>query len=377
VAKRDYYEVLGIPRGASKDDIKKAYRKLAVQYHPDKNPGDTAAEEKFKEATESYEILSNDQKRQAYDQYGFAGVEGMAGGPGSGDFSNAFRDFEDIFGDFSSIFGSMFGGGRQSRSGGRRSNQPQRGADLRYDLQISFKDAVFGTKVEVSYTRGVNCDQCSGSGAENGSSRKTCSTCGGSGQVRQSSGFFSIASVCPTCRGEGAVLENPCRQCRGSGMTNKNQRIKVTIPPGIEAGKRINIPGQGEAGPMGGQPGDLYVFIQVKPHEYYERDGADLYCVIPIHMVQAALGAEIFVPTLDERKIKVKISPGTQNGAMLRIKGEGVPYLNSPGKRGDLYLKIQVHVPTKLSGKAKHLLEEFAEIEGTNINPTPVRLKDL
>ena len=374
MAKRDYYEVLGIARGASKDDIKKAYRKLAVQHHPDKNPGDKAAEEKFKEATEAYEILANDQKRQAYDQFGFAGVEGM--GQGSGDFSSAFRDFDDLFGDFSSIFGTFFGGGSRS-SGGRRRAQPQRGADLRYDLPIDFKEAVFGTKVEVAYNRSVSCEVCHGSGSEKGGGRKTCPTCGGSGQVRQSSGFFSIASTCPSCSGEGTVIENPCRSCHGSGATKKNQRIKVTIPAGIEDGKRINIPGQGEAGPQGGEAGDLYVFIQVRPHEFFERDGVNLYCVIPIDFVQASLGAEILVPSLDEKKIKVRIPAGTQNGTMLRIKGEGVPYLQTPSKRGDLYLKVQVQIPSKLSGKAKALLEEYAAVEGQNTSPSPVRLKDL
>jgi molecular chaperone DnaJ len=378
VAKRDYYEVLGIPRGASKDDIKKAYRKLAVQFHPDKNPGDTASEEKFKEATEAYEILSSDQKRQAYDQFGFAGVEGMAGGPGSGDYSSAFRDFDDIFGDFSGFFGSFFGGGGGNRtSSGRRRGGPARGADLRYDIQIPFKDAVFGTKVEVSYTRGVSCDTCSGTGSEAGSGRKTCPTCQGAGQVRQSSGFFSIASVCPTCKGEGTVVENPCKKCRGTGTEKKSQRIKVTIPAGIEDGKRINIPGQGEAGPRGGEPGDLYVFIQVQPHEYYERDGNDVYCVIPIDMIQAALGTEIHVPTLDDKKIKVKIEPGTQNGKMLRIKGEGVPQLHNAGRRGDLYIKVQVNIPQRLSAKSKSLLEEVAKNEGQNVSPSPIRLRDL
>lgn len=372
MAKRDYYEVLGIPRGASKEDIKKAYRNLAVRYHPDKNPGDKQAEEKFKEASEAYEILSNDQKRQAYDQFGFAGVEGM--GSGGGASSDAFRDFDDIFGDFSSIFGSFFGGGR---SGGRRRSEPQRGADLRYDFPVSFKDAVFGTKAEISYNRSVSCDTCNGSGAEQGAGRKTCPTCRGAGQVRQSQGFFSIASTCPTCSGEGSIVENPCRVCRGSGRVKKNQRIKVTIPAGIEDGKRINIPGQGEAGPLGGEPGDLYVFIQVRPHEYFERDGVDLYCVIPIDITQASLGAEIHVTSLDEKKIRVKIPAGTQNGTLLRIKNEGVPYLQSPGRRGDLYLKVQVQIPTRISSKAKSLLEEFAGLEGQNSSPKPVRLKDL
>ncbi|KGE73774.1 molecular chaperone DnaJ [Spirochaeta lutea] len=377
MAKRDYYEVLGITKGAPKDEIKKAYRKLAVKYHPDKNPGDKQAEDRFKEATEAYEVLSNDQKRQAYDQFGFAGLEGMAGGQSGHDYSSVFRDFDDLFGDFSSIFGSFFGGGGGSRgrSGGR--SQPKRGADLRYDLEIPFKDAAFGTKVEVSYTRSVHCEGCKGSGEESGSGRKTCPTCGGNGQVRQASGFFSIASVCPTCQGQGTVVERPCKSCGGNGLQKKHQRIKVTIPPGIEDGKRISIPGQGEAGPQGGKEGDLYVFIHVQPHQFYERDGADLYCVIPIDIVQATLGAEILVPTLEDKKVKVKIAPGTQNGKMMRLKNEGIPYLNNPSRRGDLYIKVQVDVPKKISSKSKELLEEFARIEGQVNSPQPVPLKEL
>jgi molecular chaperone DnaJ len=313
LAKRDYYEVLGVQKGASSDEIKKAYRKLAVQYHPDKNPGDKPAEEKFKEASEAYEVLSDDKKRAAYDQYGFAGIEGMGGGA-SQDFSNVFRDFEDLFGGFD-IFDSLFGG---SRRRGRSGSSRQQGADLRYDLEIPFVDAAFGTKVEISYVKNNSCEHCGGNGAERGTGRKTCPTCHGAGQVRRSQGFFSIASACPTCGGAGTIIEQPCKVCHGKGTTQKSQRIKVTIPPGIENGKRINIQGQGDAGKNGGPPGDLYVFIRVKGHDYFERDGVDLYCVIPIEFPQAALGAEIMVPTLDGKRAKVKIPSGTQNGKMLR-----------------------------------------------------------
>ncbi|WP_455381662.1 molecular chaperone DnaJ [Salinispira pacifica] len=376
MAKRDYYEVLGVPKGGSKDDIKKAYRKLAVQYHPDRNPGDKAAEEKFKEATEAYEVLADDKKRQAYDQFGFAGVEGMGGNAGAHDFSSVFRDFEDIFGDFSGIFDSFFGGaGARTRSRGRTA--VQRGADLRYDLEIPFKDAVFGTKVEISYARNTACQVCNGSGAESGSGRKTCPTCGGAGQVRRSSGFFSIASTCPTCNGEGSVIDNPCRACSGSGVTRKSQKIKVTIPAGIESGKRINIHDQGDVGPNGGAAGDLYVFIHVKSHEYFERSGDDVYCVIPISFTQAALGSEIHVPTLDDKKVKVKIPSGTQNGKVLRLRNEGVPHLQSPSRRGDLYVKIQVMIPERLTGRAKTLLKELAEVEGEESNPQPIPLAEL
>ncbi|MCL1819015.1 MAG: molecular chaperone DnaJ, partial [Spirochaetaceae bacterium] len=300
MAKRDYYEVLGIARSASNDDIKKAYRKLAIQYHPDKNQGNKEAEEKFKEATEAYEILSDQKKRSAYDQFGFAGVEGAAGGRGFG--SAAFHDFSDIFGDFgdfSGIFESFFGGGRRSSGGGRGS--AQRGSDLRYDAEIDFKDAVYGTKLEIEYNHSAGCPACGGTGGESGSGRKTCTTCGGSGQVRRSSGFFSIASACPSCRGEGFIIEKPCKNCGGSGVVRKRQKIKVTIPAGIEHGRRIPIQGQGDAGPGGGEAGDLYVVIHIRPHEYFERDGNDLYCVVPISITQAALGAELDIPSIMDK----------------------------------------------------------------------------
>jgi len=370
VAKRDYYEVLGLQKDASKDDIKKAYRKLAIQYHPDKNPGNKEAEEKFKEPPEAYEVLSDDQTRAAYDQCGFAGVEGMGGG--QQDFSSAFRDFEDIFGDFSGIFDTFFGGG------GRRSSQSssgiRQGANLRYDLEISFKDAVFGTKAEVAYTRNEVCSTCHGSGASGGSGRKVCTTCGGTGQIRRSQGFFSIASPCPTCGGEGYVIEHPCRECGGTGVQKKKQKIMVTIPPGIEDGKRIVIPNQGDAGPNGGPYGDLYVFIRVRPHEYFERDGLDLYCAVPISITQAALGSELYVTTLDNRKIKVKIPAGIQNGKMLRIREEGIP---SGGRKGDLYIKLMIQIPARLSKRGRELLEELAKVEGENTSPQPIPLSEL
>ena len=373
MAKRDYYEVLGVSKGASADEIKKAYRKLAIKYHPDKNQGNKDAEEKFKEGTEAYEVLSDAKKKQVYDQYGFAGVEGLNGGGGH-DYSSVFRDFEDIFGDFGGIFDSFFGGGSGRRSG--RSAQP-RGSDLRYNLNIPFKDAVFGTKVQIGYNRQVECLSCSGSGAETGGGKKMCPTCGGSGQVRRSSGFFSIASACPTCNGDGYVIQNPCRSCRGTGLAQKNQKIKVTIPAGIESGKRINIPGQGNASPNGGLTGDLYVYITVATHKYFERDGADIYCVIPISMTQAALGSELMVATLDGKKAKLKIPAGTQNDKILRLRGEGIPYLHNAGRRGDMYIKIRVNIPTKLNSKVKILLKEISELEGGKKNPDPIPLTEL
>ncbi|MDR1901915.1 MAG: molecular chaperone DnaJ [Treponema sp.] len=368
MAKRDYYEVLGVQKNASKDDIKKAYRKLAIQYHPDKNPGNKEAEEKFKEATEAYEILADDQKKAAYDQFGFAGVEGM-GGPQ--DFSQTFRGFEDIFGDFSGIFDTFFGGGRRSGGGGGGIRQ---GANLRYDIEIPFKDAVFGTKVEIQYSRNEACPACKGSGAANGAGKKTCPTCQGSGQVRHSQGFFSVASTCPSCGGEGYIIEQPCKECGGSGNQKKRQKIMVTIPAGVENGKRVVIPRQGDAGPGGGSPGDLYVFIRVKPHEYFERQGLDLYCAVPISITQAALGTDIHVTTLDGKTIKVKIPPAIQNGKMLRIRDEGVP---AGGRRGNLYIKLMVQIPAKLSKRGRELMEELARTEGENDAPKPIPLSEL
>ena len=378
MAKRDYYEVLGIPKNASKDDIKKAYRRLAVANHPDKNPGDKAAEERFKEATEAYEIISDDQKRAAYDQFGFAGVDGM--GQGSQDFTNIYRDFEDIFGgfgDFSSIFDNLFGGTGARGGSGRRRGEPPRGTNLRYDLQLSFEDAVFGTNVEIAYSRDEACSVCSGSGSEAGGGRKVCPTCQGSGQVRRSSGFFSIASPCPTCSGEGHTIDKPCRSCGGSGLTKKKQKIKVTIPPGMDDGRRLSVAGQGDTGPNGGRPGDLYVFIHVRPHEFFERDGYDLYCAMPISITKAALGGEITVPTIDGKKVKVNIPAGTQHGKMLRLREEGVPGANGGARRGDMYIKLMVQVPIKLSRKGKELLEELQKVEGDNDAPKPLKLSEL
>ena len=369
MAKRDYYEVLSVQKNASKDDIKKAYRKLAIQYHPDKNPGNKAAEEKFKEATEAYEVLSDDQKKQAYDQFGFAGVEGM-GGSTPHDFSQTFRGFEDIFGDFSGIFDTIFGGGAGRRGGGGQ----RQGANLRYDIEIAFKDAVFGTKVEVQYTRNDACAPCKGSGAASGTGRKVCPTCKGTGQIRQSAGFFSMASPCRSCGGQGETIEKPCSECGGSGAQKKRQKIMVTIPPGAENGKRVVIPRQGDAGPAGGPAGDLYVFIRVKPHEFFERQGEDLYCAIPISITQAALGAEIQVPTLEGKTIKVKIPSGVQNGKLLRIRDEGVPVSS---RRGNLYIKIMVQVPEKLSRRGRELMEELSKVEGEDNSPKPIPLSDL
>jgi molecular chaperone DnaJ len=374
MAKRDYYEVLGVQKNAGREEIKKAYRQLAIKHHPDRNQGDKSAEDKFKEATEAYEILADDRKRQAYDQYGFAGLSGM-GQPTAQDFSTIFQGFEDIFGDVSGIFDSFFGGGTRRRSSGRGGGQ--RGSDLRYDMEISFLESVFGAKKEVTYPRAERCDACKGTGAEKGAGRKLCPTCGGSGQVRRNSGFFSIASTCPSCNGEGEIVERPCSECRGVGTVRRTRTITITIPAGIEDGKRLSLSGQGDAGANGAQDGDLYVFLRVQPHECFEREGKDVYCAVPISMTQAALGAEIVVPTLDDRTVRVSVPAGTQNGRILRLRGEGIPELHSPSRRGDMYIKIVVRVPTKISPKARELLKELATVSGEEKNPRPIPLSEL
>jgi len=370
VAKRDYYEVLGVSKKASQDEIKKAYRKLAIENHPDRNQGDKAAEERFKEASEAYEILSNEQKRQAYDQFGFAGVE--SGGPQ--EYTNVYRDFSDLFGGgLGDIFGSFFGGGRTTQ----RPRGPESGASLRYDVEIDFKEAVFGTKIEISYTHQVHCSVCKGTGAKNGSGKKLCPTCKGAGQVRHNSGFFSIASTCPTCGGEGHIIENPCPECHGTGLMRKQQKLKVAIPAGVDTGNRVSISGMGDAGANGGPPGDLYVYVNVRPHPYFERMGNDLYCQIPISITQAALGGEVEVTTIDDVVVKVTIPTGTQNGKVLRLRNKGVPKLRgSLDQRGDLYIKIIVETPHKLSREAKKIMSELATALGENKRPKPIPFED-
>jgi molecular chaperone DnaJ len=371
LAKRDYYEILGVQKSASKDEIKKAYRKLAIQYHPDKNPGDKSAEEKFKEATEAYEILSDDQKRSTYDQFGHAGLDGMGQ---THDFSN-FRGFEDIFGgsDFSNIFDNLFGGfGFGGSSGGKRKNV-RTGSNLRYDVEIPFKDAIFGAKVEIQFSRQETCPACKGSG---GTGKKQCPTCGGLGQVRQSGGFFSMAATCPSCHGEGSIIQNPCKECNGSGTQKKRVKILVTIPPGVENGRRLVISGQGDAGPGSLPPGDLFVVVAVRPHKHFERHGYDLYCAVPISITQAAIGGEMQITSLSDKTIKIKIPPGTSNGKLLRVRGEGIAVISSQA-RGDLYIKLIVRVPEKVSKRGKELLEEFARIEGENTSPSPIPLSEI
>lgn len=379
--KRDYYEVLGIQKGATEDEIKKAYRKLAVKYHPDRNPGDKTAEEKFKEATEAYEVLSDDQKRPIYDQYGFAGLDGMGGaGAGGAQYSHAFHDFSDLFGNmgggagggFSDIFDNIFGGGRSSR---RRANEPAQGQSLRYDLNISFKDAVYGTKAEITFQHNEACSECKGTGGAKGSKRKSCPTCGGAGQVRRQAGFFSVQQTCPACGGTGTAIDKPCTKCRGSGYETVTKKVSLTIPAGVDDGKRIAIPRMGDVGQNGGPAGDLIVMLHVEQHEYFERDGRDLYCAVPVTFAQAALGVTLDITSLDGKKIKFAVPAGTTNGKLYKIKGEGVPYADS--RKGDLYVKIIVQIPTHLTAEQKKLMEEFARIENATTSPHCVPLASL
>ena len=346
--KRDYYEVLGVARGATDQEIKSAYRKLALQYHPDRNPNNPDAEEKFKECSEAYAILADGDKRALYDRFGHAGV----GGEASGGFdATVFQDFGDIFGEFFG-FGDLFGGGSS-----RRRSRAQRGADLREDITLEFEEAVFGTETKVNVRRHDICETCQGSGAAAGKAPVTCRSCGGKGQVRYQQGFFSIARTCPTCQGAGSVITDPCASCKGEARVLKQKVVEVKVPAGVEHGTRIRFNGFGEAGAFGGPPGDLYVVLHVKEHAFFEREGNDLHCVIPVSFTQAALGAEIEVATL-EGQHTLKVPEGTQSGTTLRIRNRGVPVLNGHGK-GDLYVEVRVQTPAKLNKRQREILQEL------------------
>jgi molecular chaperone DnaJ len=360
--KRDYYEVLGLAKGAGVDEIKKAYRKLAVKYHPDKNPGDADAEEKFKEAAEAYGVLSDEEKRAKYDRFGHQGLGGMGGFD-----PNQFADFGDILGDLFG-FGDFFGGGR--RRGGSRAT---RGNDLRYDLTLEFEEAVFGKDVTLDVPRSANCVTCDGSGAKPGTQPVTCSGCGGRGQVRYSQGFFAVARTCPQCGGAGKVIKDPCATCNGAGRVREEKKISVKIPAGVDEGSRLRVAGEGEAGFNGGPPGDLYVFLSVKEHAKFQRRDYDIHSEHPLSITQATLGADVKVDTIDGPE-SLKIPSGTQPNQVFRLRGKGVQFLQGSG-RGDHYVHVIVRVPTTLTEEQRALLARFAETQGETL-PEPKGVLD-
>ena len=360
MAKRDYYDVLGVNKSSSADQIKSAYRKLAVKYHPDKNKDDKAAEEKFKEASEAYHVLSNSERKQNYDNFGHAAFDNGGGGRsgfGNFDFSGSFSD---IFEDF---FGEGFGGGRRSR----RSNN--RGSDLRYDLSISLEEAYTGKKQDIKFSTSEKCDTCKGSGSKPGHNAGTCSMCGGHGQVRSSQGFFTVQQTCPQCSGSGEMITNPCTNCGGQGKKQASKRLSVSIPKGVDDGTRIRLAGKGEAGSRGAGNGDLYLFINVYSHDLFKRSDENLFFECPISIADAALGTSIEIPTVDGGKAKIKIPSGTQSGKQFRLKAKGMPYIRGSGF-GDLYVQVNTEVPISLNKEQKELLEKFREIENEKSNPS-------
>jgi len=360
MAKRDYYEILGVPRSADADTLKKSYRKLAMKWHPDRNPGDEKAEQTFKDINEAYEVLKDPEKRAMYDRMGHEAFSAAAGGGGArGGFDFGFGS------SFADIFDEMFGEMR----GGRRSQGPQRGADLRYNMTITLDDAFKGSQATIKVPTSVNCDACEGSGSEGGTAPTTCPTCAGHGRVRTQQGFFTIERTCATCHGTGQIIQNPCSVCNGAGRVRREKTLSVNIPAGVEDGTRIRLSGEGEAGLRGAPPGDLYIFLTIAPHRVFQRDGANVYCRVPIPMVTAALGGSIEVPALDGTRARVTISPGTQTGQQFRLRGKGMPVLNSRST-GDMYIEAIVETPRNLTKKQQELLREF-EAAGKGQNTSP------
>lgn len=364
MAKRDYYEVLGVAKGASADEIKKGYRKKAKELHPDRNADNPDAESQFKEANEAYEVLKSADKKAAYDRYGHAAFEGgmgggggRPGGGGQGDFSSAFSDvFDDLFGDFM--------GQRGGQGGGRRA---ARGADLRYNMRITLEEAFSGEQKSINVPTSIQCDGCSGSGAEGGSEPTTCPTCSGMGKVRAQQGFFTVERTCPTCSGLGQIIKNPCKTCRGAGRVEKERTLSVNIPAGVETGTRIRLAGEGEAGMRGGPSGDLYIFIEVKEHDLFDRDGPNLFCRVPVSMSTAALSGNIEVPTIDGGRGRVQVPAGSQSGRQMRLRGKGMPALRGKSV-GDMIIELAVETPVNLTSKQKELLREFEDLSSEN-NP--------
>ena len=370
MAKRDYYETLGVQRDASEQDLKSAFRRLAKDHHPDRNSGDASAEQKFKEIAEAYEALKDPQKRAAYDQFGHAAFEqgGGRGGPGAGfgpDFASSMSDiFDDLFGDFmGQRRGGPGGGGGRQRSSGR-----ERGGDLRYNLEITLPEAFSGKTAQVRIPTSVGCETCSGTGAKPGTKPKSCQTCGGHGKVRASQGFFTIERTCPSCQGRGEMIDDPCTPCAGTGRVTKEKTLSVNIPAGVEDGTRIRLAGEGESGLRGGPAGDLYIFLAIKPHAFFQRDGADIFCRVPISMVTAALGGSVEVPTLESGLTRVKIPEGSESGKQFRLKGKGMPVLRSK-TAGDMYIQIEVETPKNLNRRQRELLAEFEKVSDKATSP--------
>jgi molecular chaperone DnaJ len=363
MSKRDYYETLGVEKSATEAEIKKAYRRIAMKHHPDRNPDNKASEDKFKEASEAYEILYDKEKRSTYDQYGHAGVDGQSGFGGGGQGFGG-EGFSDVFGD---VFGDIFGGGG-GRGRGRGHGGPRRGSDLSYNLELNLEEAVKGTTSKIRIPTLVACDPCNGTGAKKGSSPKTCNTCGGVGQVRMQQGFFAVQQACPTCHGSGKVISDPCNKCHGQGRTEEHKTLSVTIPAGVDTGDRVRLTGEGEAGPSGGPSGDLFVQVHVREHDLFHRDGKNLYCEVPISFTDAALGGDLEVPTLDGR-VKLKIPAETQTGKLFRVRGKGVKPVRG-GAVGDLLCRVILETPVKLNARQKELMQELHDsFEGGNNSP--------